>query len=100
VLNYSSFSGLSLPKTSLKKCVAHEVDFSEANLKQADCTGTDFTNSQFRHTDLTEADFCGASHYVIRPDLNTLKQTRFSLPEALSLLYQLDIVIVDADEAS
>jgi uncharacterized protein YjbI with pentapeptide repeats len=98
VLNYSSFMGLTLVKMSIKKCIARDVDFSETNLRQANCSFTDFMNSQFRHTDLTEADFVGATNYFIQPHLNILKKTRFSLPEALSLLYNLDIEIVQAAE--
>jgi len=96
VLNYSSFMGLALEKITLRKCVAREVDFSETNLKQADCRFTDFENSQFRHTNLSEADFRGASNYSIQAQLNTIKQARFSLPEAMSLLYNLEIEIQEA----
>ena len=95
VLNYSIFMGLTLEKMLVKKCIARGVDFSEANLKRADCSFSDFTDSQFRHTDLTETDFRGATNYFIKPDLNTLKKTKFSLPEAMSLLYNLDIEIGD-----
>jgi len=96
VLNYSTFMGLNLEKVLIKKCTARDVDFSEANLKQADCSFTDFTNTKFRHTDLTETNFRGATNYFIQPQLNTLKKTRFSLPEAISLLYNLDIEIGEA----
>lgn len=95
VLNYSTFMGLSLEKILIQKCIAKEVDFSEANLRLSNCTFTDFENSQFRHTDLTEADFTGATNYFIVPHLNILKKTKFSLPDALSLLYNLDIEICE-----
>jgi fluoroquinolone resistance protein len=98
VLNYSSLMGLTLVKINIQKCIARDVDFSEANLKQANCSFTDFTRSQFRHTDLTEADFTGATNYFIQPHLNILKKARFSLPEAMSLLYNLDIEIVEAND--
>jgi uncharacterized protein YjbI with pentapeptide repeats len=98
VLNYSSFMGLTLAKATIKKCIAREVDFSDANLTQANCAFTDSTNSQFRHTNLTQANFAGASNYMIQPHLNTLKKTRFSLPDAMTLLYNLDIEIVEAFE--
>ncbi len=94
-LNHATFTGLNLQKIKLVKCVAHDVDFSEANLTQADCTFTDFTNSRFVHTNLTEADFTGATHYTIPANLNTLKKTKFALPEAMALLYSLDIVLVE-----
>lgn len=97
-LNYSSFMGLSLPKIMIQKCIARDVDFSDASLKQADFSFTDFTNAVFRHTDLTEANFVGATNYFIQPALNTLKKARFSLPEAMTLLYNLDIEIQDPEE--
>ncbi|MDH5505822.1 MAG: pentapeptide repeat-containing protein [Anaerolineae bacterium] len=98
VLNYSTFIGLHLTKITIKNCIAKEVDFSETNLKQANLMYTDFSKSLFRNTDLTEANFVGAKDYFIVPDQNTLKQTKFSMPEALSLLYNLDIVLSDEDQ--
>ncbi|HVN53562.1 MAG TPA: pentapeptide repeat-containing protein [Anaerolineaceae bacterium] len=92
-LNHASFSGLDLKKIQMVKCTAHDVDFSDADLSQANCRGTDFANSRFVHSNLSEADFREAHHYVIAPHLNTLKKTRFSLPEAESLLYNLDILL-------
>ena len=53
------------------------------------------TDSRFNHTNLTEADFSDATHYNISAVDNTLKKTRFSLPEAISLLYSLDIILKD-----
>jgi fluoroquinolone resistance protein len=80
---------------TLRKCIAREVSFEEADLTKADCRGTDFSGSRFNHTNLTEADFTGALNYAISPSDNTLKKTRFSLPEAMSLLHALDIVLID-----
>jgi len=92
-LNYSTFIGLTLKKMKLIRCLAKDVDFAEADLTQANCTGTDFTDSRFNHTNLTQADFTDATHYNISAVDNTLKKTRFSLPEAISLLYSLDIIL-------
>lgn len=97
VLNHSTFMGLNLKQILLRRCSVHDVDFSEANLTQADCSASDFSNSRFVHTNLSQANFSGASHYAISPNLNTLKKTQFSLPEAMSLLYGLDIVLTDPD---
>lgn len=95
LLNLSTFMNLNLKKIKLTKCVARDVDFTEANMTQANCTATDFSNSRFMRTNLTEADFTGATNYSITANLNTLKKTKFSLPEAMSLLYSLDIVLVE-----
>ena len=96
-LNYSTFIGLKLRKVQIVNCTARDVDFSETDLTQAVCTGTDFAESRFMKTNLSEADFTGATNYTISANLNTLKKTKFSLPEAVSLLYSLDIILVDAD---
>jgi len=98
VLNYSTFMGLTLQRSLIRKCIAKEVDFSDADLKLADCTYTNFENSRFSNTDLTEADLRGATNYFIVPHLNILKKTKFSLPDALSLLYNLDIIISDPSD--
>jgi len=95
VIDFSAFIGLTLRKIVLKKCHAHEVAFSEADLTSANFSGTDLTKSRFQHTNLTKANFEGATNYSI--DLMTSKVTKakFALPEALSLLYGLDIVLVE-----
>ncbi len=98
VLNHGTFTGLDLKKVRIEKCIAHDVDFSDANLSQALCRATDFANSRFVHTNLTEADFTGAQNYTIAAGLNTLKKTKFSLPEAMSLLYSLDIILEESGE--
>jgi fluoroquinolone resistance protein len=92
-INYSSFKLLSIPKTKIIKCEAKEVDFTETDLSHADLKGTDFEKSRFFKTNLAYADFKGAQNYYIDARVNSLKQTKFSLPEALSLLNGLDIVL-------
>jgi uncharacterized protein YjbI with pentapeptide repeats len=94
-INYATFIGVKLKKAHFVKCIAHDVDFSEADLTQADCRDTDFSESRFSQTNLTEADFTGATNYAINVTLNTVKKAKFSLPEAMALLYGLDIVLVE-----
>ena len=93
VLNHSTFTGLSLRKMQLSDSVAKDVDFSDTDLTQGDFRNSDFAQSRFAHTNLTKVDFRGAKNYAIAAHLNTLKQSRFSLPEAMSLLYGLDIIL-------
>jgi uncharacterized protein YjbI with pentapeptide repeats len=62
-------------------------------LKEANLRGTDFEKSIFRQTNLEKADLVKAKNYMIPPDVNTLKKTKFSLPEAMALLYSMDIVL-------
>ncbi len=95
-LNHSVFTGLNLRSMVMTKCVAIDVDFAQCDLTRADCRDTDFAESRFMDTNLTEADFTGATNYAIVASRNTLKKTKFSLPEAMSLLYNLDIVLTEA----
>jgi uncharacterized protein YjbI with pentapeptide repeats len=94
-INFSIFFGLHLKEIVIKDCTALEIDFSEADLTKADCRNTDFAKCRFVQTNLTEADFVGAKNYAIDARINTLKKTKFSLPEAENLLHSLDIVLVD-----
>ena len=89
MLNYSNFPGLSLAGTAMTGCTAKAADFREADL-----TGTDLSGSLFSNTDLSGADLTGARNYTIRISGNKVKGARFSMPEAIDLLYCLDIKIV------
>ncbi len=93
-LSHSTFIGLSLKKIQIRDCVAVEVDLRETDLSGADFGGTDLSNSIFGDTDLTEADLSQARNYAIDPARNVLRRAKFSLPEAISLLYSLDIELV------
>jgi fluoroquinolone resistance protein len=94
-INYSTFIGITLKKANFTRCTAHDVDFTEANLTGANLTHTDFSESRFAQTNLTEADFTDATNYAIDVRFNAVKKARFSLPEAMSLLRGLDIVLVE-----
>ncbi|OGR70006.1 MAG: hypothetical protein A2179_00095 [Elusimicrobia bacterium GWC2_63_65] len=91
LLNDSVFLGLSLRGTRISRCQARGADFRETDLAKADLTHTDFSGAVFGGTNLAEADLSKACNYAIRPDDNKLKGARFSLPEAMALLYCLDI---------
>jgi uncharacterized protein YjbI with pentapeptide repeats len=97
VISHSTFIGLTLRGIHITDCVAHDVDFRETDLSQADFSGTDLSESLFSRTNLTEADLSRACNYHIDPSQNVLKKARFSLPEAMSLLYGLDIVLTGGD---
>ena len=92
-ISYSSFFGKGLRKAKFKNCVAKEVDFSECNLTEADFSGTDLEHARFADCDLSLANFKEARNYSINLQENKVRKTKFSLPEALSLLDPFDIVI-------
>ena len=93
VLNHSTFIGMPLKDLVMKDCTARNVDFSESVLQKADLRGTDLAESRFAQTDLGGVDLRGTKNYAIDPNLNTIKGAHFALPEALSLLYSMDIVL-------
>jgi fluoroquinolone resistance protein len=92
-INYSNFKLLKLPKVKITDCEAKEVDFIETDLSEGDFKNTDFEKTRFFKTNLTGANFKNAKNYYIDVKNNTLKRTRFSLPEAMVLLDSLDIII-------
>lgn len=94
-VSHSIFMGLTLKKVTLTKCMAENADFSEADLTEANCSHTNFLSARFLQTNLTKTNFENASNYAIDVNQNTIKQARFSLPEAISLLKGLDIVLSD-----
>lgn len=97
-LSHSTFIGLNLKNIHITECIAKDVDFREADLTGAVFTGTDLIESLFNDTNLTEADLSRSRNYHIDPGQNVLKRTKFSLPEAMSLLYSLDIILDEGEE--
>jgi uncharacterized protein YjbI with pentapeptide repeats len=75
--------------------LAREVDFREADLTDGDFSGTDLSGIIFMNTVLDGADFRRASNYNISPMENSISKAVFSLPEAISLLYSMDIQLED-----
>jgi fluoroquinolone resistance protein len=93
-LDYSNFSSLQFPKIRMVKCSAIEARFVETDMTDGVFTGTDFQGSTIFKSNFTRADFRQAKNYNIDIRNNVIKNARFSLPEALSLLYGLEIEIV------
>lgn len=98
VINHSTFIGLSFKGIQMENCIAHEVDFRDADLSGAGFRGTDLAGSIFGNTNLSGADLREARNYEIDPGNNKIKQARFSMPEAMALLYSMDIEIIEQDD--
>ena len=98
VISHSTFIGLELKSIQITNCIANEVDFRDADLSNADFTGTDLARSIFGNTNLTEADLSQARNYMVDPSKNVLKHAKFSMPEAIALLYSMDIVLKDQND--
>lgn len=92
-LNFSIFQELNLENIIIEDCIAREIDFSYSNLKKSSFKSSDLLNCIFNNVDLTSADFSGAFSYEIDPTITKIKNAKFSLPEALSLLNSLGAII-------
>jgi len=92
-LNYSIFIALEMYKAQFDSCFLDEVCFEDADLEKAVFDGCNLSGASFNHTNLESADFSTARNYSINVQTNRVKKAKFSLPEAISLLYAMDIEI-------
>jgi uncharacterized protein YjbI with pentapeptide repeats len=95
-LNHSTFIGVKLIDTHFLNCSVVNVDFRETNLSGTDFSGSDLDGSLFTNTNLKGADLSQGRNYAIDPGTNNLQGAKFSLPEAMSLLYNMDIELTNA----
>lgn len=93
VISYSTFFKQNLKKCTLVDCVAKEVAFIETDLEEANFGNTDLEGTIFQKVNLKKANFEGAKNYFINLDTNNLKKAVFSMPEAMALLTNYDIVL-------
>ncbi|MCP3660205.1 MAG: pentapeptide repeat-containing protein [Bacteroidetes bacterium] len=92
-ISYSTFLAMKLKEIEIIGCLAKDVDFREADLTEANFKETNLVDSLFLNTNLTKTNFRNAKNYTIDITINKVKQAKFTLPEAMALLYSLDIQI-------
>jgi fluoroquinolone resistance protein len=92
-LSFSSFYQRTVKKTSFRNCILQEVDFTEANLSGSAFDGCDLNKALFENSVLEKVDFRSAYNYIINPEQNKMKKSRFSNAGLAGLLakYDLDI---------
>jgi uncharacterized protein YjbI with pentapeptide repeats len=88
LLNYASFWRMKLPKTSFAGCSLVEVNFVEADLREAALTECDLSGASFDRTVLEEADLRGAYGFLIDPEGNRVEGAKFSRGALEGLLYK------------
>lgn len=91
LLNNNIFSDMNLTRFQFKSCSFVEASFHNTKLPHAVFDDCDLSGCRFSQTDLSHADFTTSRNYYVDALENTLHKTRFSLPEAISLLRNLDI---------
>jgi uncharacterized protein YjbI with pentapeptide repeats len=93
ILDYSTFFGTKLKKTSFKKCTLKEVDFSEADLSAGVFENCDLHGTRFSSTVLEKTDFRTAANFAIDPDNNKIKKAKFAETNLAGLLVKYDLDI-------
>jgi uncharacterized protein YjbI with pentapeptide repeats len=88
-----NFSEIDLHEMSFGKSRLKECDFFQSNLIKSDFSGCDLEDSVFEVCDLSFANLCRAINYNIDPAKNKVREAKFSMPEVISLLKPLGIVI-------
>ncbi|SKA92193.1 Pentapeptide repeat-containing protein [Paucidesulfovibrio gracilis DSM 16080] len=87
------FADLGLAEFSFTSCSLLNASFFNTRLTRAVFEDCDLAGCRFTDADLSFADFKTARNYHINAETNTLHKTIFSMPEAVSLLSNLDIVL-------
>ena len=92
-MSHSSFYALELREIIIEACKAHDVDFRDGDFSNGSFADTDLKESAFMHTHLKSVNFINAINYRINPNENTINKAKFSMPDAVNLLYGFDIEI-------
>ena len=90
-LNYSSFYQLKIPKTTFIGSSLLEVDFSEADLQYVNFSACDLSGALFGNTILENADFRDSRNFNIDPEVNYIRNAKFSADCLLGLLFKYEI---------
>jgi uncharacterized protein YjbI with pentapeptide repeats len=93
VISNCNFSGMKMKKSIFRQCEISDTDFIDSDLTGSDFSGSTFSGAVFNHTNLSKTDFTEARGYLIHPLNNVIKKAIFSMPDAVSLIEQLDVII-------
>lgn len=93
LLNHTSFYKTKIKKTIFKDTQLQETDFTECDLSGAIFDNCNMTHAVFNYTNLERADFRTSYNYSIDPEINKIKNAKFSLSGISGLLDKYDIVI-------
>ncbi len=92
-LHHCVFFHLDLRKFSFAGCDLSGSFFEGCKLNGAAFPGCLLRGTAFSHNDLSDADFREASEYGFSIEGNQVKGAKFSMPEAVNLLYGLGLEI-------
>ena len=92
-LDYTSFTKKKMKKTNFLNCSLKQSDFEEADLSQAIFENCNLQDTNFMRCILEKTDFRTAKNITLDPEQNRMKQAKFSVDGALSLLRKYKIEV-------
>lgn len=90
-MDFTTFSGKKMGKTSFINSSLKNAEFTNTNLNKAFFDNTDLQNAVFDNSNLQEANLVTAYNYTIDPERNNIKKAKFSLQGIVGLLAKYDI---------
>jgi len=92
-LDYSSFDKKKMNKSSFKNCKIHHSNFTQCDLSKSTLSNCDLFETLFSGTNLSGLDFTENRNFMIDPETNALKGTKFLTSQLAGLLYRYPIII-------
>ncbi|MDP4292010.1 MAG: pentapeptide repeat-containing protein [Bacteroidota bacterium] len=93
ILDYVYFFKKKLRDTIFKRCSIREANFADTDLTNAVFADCDLSMTQFEKSNLNGADFTSAYNYTIDPELNRMKNAKFSVNGLAGLLCKYEIIV-------
>jgi len=93
--DYASFFNLKLKLSKFTHCTFRESDFTQTDFSSSVFDECDFTGAHFEKTNLEKVDLHTSRNYLIDPEINKIRNARFSIAHVSGLLYKHDIIIED-----
>lgn len=93
ILDYSIFHNLKMNYSTFTECSIKNAEFEESNLEGTVFYNTNLAESVFNRCNLKNCDMREAHNYFIDIKNNNVKDIKVSLPEAITLLTGIDIIV-------
>lgn len=92
-LNLSSFYQMNPKNLFFRNCNLTEVDFTGSKLRETKFENCDLLSAIFQNTDLLKTDFRSSYNFSIDPEINNIRQAKFSLVGLPGLLEKFNLTI-------
>ncbi len=92
ILEYASFLGLHMKKTTFNECSLKSAVFENADFSGSSFAECNLERALFLNTNLEKADLSTAYNIALDPEENRLKKAAFSLSNCTGLLVKYDLI--------